>query len=223
MPTTETGIAALAQRALDAIVEEIAKDGVQVLRSVIEEEGFSQNENLKDYEVFAHVAPNNEIWFEIVFNMEALDDESQEDTEETTEDEIPEGSKTFGFSDLGRISQLVSRNEGRRDARKPTHDARRDARREPKHLRSTYKTAEIRKVEHSIIARSPRSLRLNPKTSKVSLRIKSMVQNRVEDQVYVYRRKKFEGVVERFINGLTKVIANNFSDELQKIISRYTS
>jgi hypothetical protein len=223
MSNLETGIAALAQRAVDSVIEEIAKDGVKVLRQVLEDEGFSHNEYLKDYEVFAHVSPNNEIWYEIVCDMEALDDESKEDLEEESDNQIPEGSKTFGYSDLGRISQLVSTHDGRRDARKPTRDATHDARREPKHLRSTYKTGEIRSMEHKIIAHSPRNLRLNPKTSKVSLRIKSMVQNRLEDQMYIYRHKKFEGAIERFINKLTKVIAEDFAAELQKIISRYTS
>jgi hypothetical protein len=226
MPHLETSIPELAQRAVDEIIDSIAINGIKVLKQILEDEGFSKNEYLKDHEVLAHVY-GKEIWFEILLDMESIDDNSKQDlTESSDEEEPPSGARTFGFSDPKQISRLISSHEGRRDARKQTRDARRDARQESKHLQSIYKTSQIRAVQHKLAAHTPRSIRVDPRSGRVSLRLKSMIQERTEEDAkvkFVYKQNKFEGIVGKFMNKLVNIISGKFSDELQKIILRYIS
>ena len=213
MPDIATSIYAAVQRAVDGVIDSIAAEGVTVLTQVLENEGFSRFEYLKDYKVYAHVKAD-EIWFEIVLNMEGLDDESKAEVKNNEMDLPPEDSRVFARNEFGRVSRIVSMT----DKRKSAADARHDALRAPKHLHDTKIKSEDRREKHEIAAHAPRSLLLNNK-GQVSILMKGMVSK--SDNTFTYRHKKFEGAIGRFVDKLSVVVVKKFAEELQKIMGKY--
>lgn len=217
MSDIETSIYAAVQRAVDGVIDSIATEGVAVLTQVLENEGFSKFELLKNYRVYAHVK-DDEIWFEIVLNLESLDDESKAevlDKEAKQEDLPPQNARTFTRNEFGKVSRIISMT----DKRKPASDARADALRAPKHLHDTRITAEDRHEKHEIAAHAPRSLLLNNQ-GQVSILMKGMV-SKAGDTAFTYRHKQFEGAVGRFVDKISVVVSKKFVEELQKIMGKY--
>lgn len=225
MSDIATSIYAAVQRAIDNVIDSIATEGVGVLTKVLENEGFLEFEYLKDFQVFAHVK-DAEIWFEIVLSMEGLDDESKAEVQdkEPEKDELPpENAKVFTKNELGNIGRVVYHVTPMKDARKPARDARRNAFHGPTKLRDTPTTSEDRQIYHAMAAHSPRSLLVN-RQGQISIIMKSMVELQNSGrETFTYRHKKFEGAIGRFIDKLTPVISEKFSQELQSIITRYVS
>jgi hypothetical protein len=216
MADIATSIYAAVQQAVDGVIDSIAVEGVAVLTQVLENEGFSQFEYLKNYRVYAHVK-DDEIWFEIILNMESLDDESKAevlDKDAGKEDLPPQNARVFTRNEFGRVSRIIPIA----DKRKPARDARTDALRAPKHLHDTRVKAEDRHEEHEIAAHAPRSLLLNNQ-GQVSIIMKGMVSK--NNDTFTYRHKKFEGAIGRFVDKLSNVVVEKFSEELQKIMGRY--
>src|SRR5258707_15247653 len=114
-----TSLSAALDKAALQVIDSIAKDGLLILKSVLDKSGFMESEYLKDYHVFSHVISDTVV-FEIQVNIEALDlddDELenmkaiQDKTEELLQQKI---ARTYGLSGLSGVEQI----SGQRDARK---------------------------------------------------------------------------------------------------------
>lgn len=225
MSDIATSIYAAIQRAVDNVIDSIATEGVEVLTKVLQDEGFLEFEYLKDFQVYAHVK-NEEIWFEIVLDMEGLDDESKAEVlnKEPEDNELPpEDAKVFTRNELGNVGRVVYHVNPMKDARKPARNARRNAFYGPKKLHDTPTTAEDRKIFHAMAAHSPRSLLIN-RQGQISIIMKSMIELQNSGrETFTYRHKQFEGAIGRFIDKLSMVISNKFSQELQTVIARYVN
>lgn len=224
MPDVATTLTTALLRAVDNVVDAIALDGVSVLKRVLDENGFAQNEMLRDYEVYAHVS-GREITFEILVPADAFDTEDAQTREavERARQQAEEaahtpGVRTYGFQPTSRPGRLTGRRDARRDARKTVHDARSDARRPPKTLVSRKKTAQARLIEHEIALHAPRSVQVN-RDGKLSLRMSRMVEDTPEGGVRM-PKGQFQGVIGQFMEKLGSVIAEQFSAELQKVLVR---
>lgn len=227
MSELATTLNAMMARVVDSVIDAVAMEGVSVLKKILDEEGFSQSEVLKDYEVYAHVV-GGEVTFEILIPSEAFDaedpqtkdaiDQGQQEAEEAAH---TPGVRTYGFQPTSRPGRLTGRRDARRDARKSVWDARRDARKAPKTLVSRKKTAQTRLIEHKAALNAPRSMDVN-REGKVSLRMSRTVEDTPEGGVRM-PQGKFQGVIGKFMESLNQVILENFAPELEKILRRRLS
>lgn len=215
-----TTIATQLNRIVDSLVDEIANDGLQLLKKILDSSGFAKSEYLKDYEVYAHV-DGHEITFEILVNMEAIEiDEEVQERIITEQKKIQErleskAVRTYGMSKHGNTRRIV----GQRDARSPTRDARRDARRPAKRIVGSLKTADDRLEEHEVALRAPRSIRVN-REGKLSLSFRRSLRENKQTGEITYPKEKFDGIMDNFINQIQELIANKFIPELGKFIER---
>lgn len=224
MASIATTLTAALLRSVDNVVDAIALDGVTALKRVLDENGFAENEALRDYEVYSHVS-GREITFEILIPAEAFDIEDAQTREavEQARQQAEEaahtpGVRTYGFQPTSRPGRLTGRRDARRDARKSTWDARRDARKPPKTLVSRKKTAQARLIEHEIALHAPRSVQVN-RQGKLSLRMSRMVEDTPEGGVRM-PKGQFQGVIGKFMEKLETVIAEQFTAELSKLLAR---
>lgn len=224
MSSIATTLTAALLRSVDNVVDTIALEGVTVLKRVLDENGFAENEMLRDYEVYAHVS-GREITFEILVPAEAFDTEDAQTREavEQARQQAEEavhtpGVRTYGFQPTSRPGRLTGRRDARRDARKSHHDARRDARKAPQTLTSRKKTAQTRLIEHELALHAPRSMKVN-RDGKLSLRMSRMVEDTPEGGVRM-PKGKFQGVIGQFMEKLETVIAEQFTAELSKLLAR---
>lgn len=210
-----TTLAAAVLRAADSVVDDIAAEGLRVLKRVLDEAGFPKSEYLRDYEVYAHVF-GHEITFEIVLDVEAVVPEDEltrkalEEQRERAEELEREAERTYKLS---RKTQRVGRLQGLRDARRPTRDARRPA-------RDARKTAGDRLVEHELARLAPRSARVT-RTGKLSVALKRSI--RETEREVKFPEDKFQGIIGNFMEELETVVFEKFAPELQKVVERYVS
>ncbi len=211
-----TTIATQLNRIVDSLVDEIANDGLQILKKILDSSGFAKSEYLKDYEIYAHVDVH-EITFEILVNLEAIEmDEEVQERIQSEQKKIQErleskAIRTYGMSKHGNTRRIV----GQRDAKKPTQDARRPARRRTGGL----KTADNRLEEHEVALRAPRSIRVN-REGKLSLSFKRSLRENKQTGEIIYPKEKFDGIMNDFINQIQDLIADKFIPELGKFIER---
>lgn len=224
MSSIATTLTAALLRSVDNVVDAIALDGVAALKRVLDENGFAENEALRDYEVYSHVS-GREITFEILIPAEAFDTEDAQTREavEQARQQAEEavhtpGVRTYGFQPTSQPGRLTGRRDARRDARKSHHDARRDARKAPQTLTSRKKTAQTRLIEHEVALHAPRSLKVN-REGKLSLRMSRMVEDTPEGGMRM-PKGKFQGVIGQFMDKLETVIAEQFTAELSKLLAR---
>lgn len=223
MDNFTTSLAAIMSRAVEQAIDSVARDGLVVLRDLLEQEGFSRSEFLKDYEVFAHVSGGT-IMFEIVLDFEALepgDAEAKAALEEETQQALAEASATYGLS-LRTPRRLI----GQRDARRPASDARRDARRPARDAR---KTSRDRLFGHEVANHAPRRVVI-PKgigaprdaavTSEGKLSVVFQRSVRATETGFQMPQGKFDGIVGKFLDRLKSVIADKFTPALAEILSK---
>lgn len=207
-----TTLNAMVRRAFEAVVDDIAKDGLVVLRRVLNGAGFSGSEHLRDYEVFAHISGDT-VSFEIVLDIEAVVPEDEvtrraiEEQREKAEEIEKQADKSFH---LFRKTQRVGRL---RDARKPARDARKPA-------RDARKNASDRLVEHELARLAPRSARVT-RTGKLSVALRRSVRE-TEDKIE-FPKDKFQGILGTFMEEIKNVVYDKFAPELRKIVERYVS
>lgn len=212
-----TPLYAALDRAVDGLIDTLAKEGLEALKRVIDRAKFSQSEYLKDHEIYAHVLGDS-IEFEVVLSLEAIvpeDSETREEIEKQLQEEEDEKlerqmARTYGWSTKGprRI----------RDARKAPRDARtslRDARSRAPDIRTT---ARHRKFQRTVALRTPRSAQVTPE-GKLSIALKRTVKE-TETEVRL-PQGQFQGVVDQFMKELKSLITDEFAKELTKIVSRY--
>lgn len=215
-----TSLEAALRRATASIMDEIAIEGLQALRRVLEEANFSDSEFLSGYRLFVHVS-DSEVVYEILLSGDAFADEDQVQEEAESEQKEAERQallkayRTYGLTRDSRpirYSQMRDKRRSARDARKPARDARSPA-------RDARKGAEQRLEEHEIALQSPRSMQVD-KLGKLRLNFKRSVRQTVEGMQYP--QKSYEGLIGKFIEELKSVIQTSFAPLLETVIARYT-
>lgn len=200
MADVTTTIHVLLNRAVNNVIDDVASDGLYLLRKILNESGFDKSEYLKNYELYAHIIGDN-IMFEIVLDIEAVlsDDEitklamSQEQKEIT---EIKDKSvKTYNLAtETHRVRRM-------RDKRKPAIDTR--------------KTADDRKAEHTFARVYPRSARVTP-TGKLSLAIKRSTRISERNEI-IFPKIRFDGIIKKFMDELCDIVLTRFGPELMDL------
>jgi len=219
MDDIATSLHTALERAVHNLIDVIAKEGLEALKRTIDRAKFSQSEYLKDHEIYAHVMGDS-IEFEIVLSLDAIvpeDDETRKEIEKQLQEEEDEQlerqmARTYGWSTRGprRI----------RDARKPATDARtplRDARQRVPDARTT---ARHRDFKRTVALRTPRSAQVTPE-GKLSVALRRTVKE--TDTEIRLPQGQFQGVIDQFMKELKSLIADEFAQELTKIVSRYVN
>lgn len=221
-----TSLSALLDRAVDAIRDDIAKEGLVALKSSLDSAGFGKYEGLKNYEVFAHVS-GDEIVFEIQVEFDSLDEDTQKQVKEQAKEEakqraddmelIRKTAKSYATSGVGGMTRRIV---GRRNAKNPAADARKkihDARRPAHEVQEATKGSDERLAEHEFSLRAPRGMSIT-KTGKLSVVMQKTVQE--TERGFRMPQGDFQGILGDFMKRLEKVIVQNFAPELEKILAR---
>jgi hypothetical protein len=202
MPEISTPLALLAERAMDAMVDSVARDGLSILKRLLDGAGFMDSQYLKDYDVLAHVSGRT-VTYEVVVNMEAVEvtPEIQEEMDRARQDIADTVERTYGIGPSGP-QRLSGVRDARRDARMPARDARRPA-------RDARKNSRDRLIGHEVALHAPRSLDVTRK-GKISI---SFTRTLREDDAgsVSFPRSRFEGVVGKFYDDLTSLILKRFA------------
>lgn len=205
-----TTLSVLARRAMEAVIDSIAKDGLIALKRILDESGFSDSQYLKDYSVYAHVQ-GDVVEFEILVSAESIEESPEVQKEmEQARKEAQEGIEEEAVRTYGLDGKSPVRIIGKNDARTPALDARTPA-------RDVRKNAHDRLVEHEVAMRAPRSMSVNRK-GKLSLRFNRSI--RETSRGFEYPSKKSEGIVSNITTSITDVVTKKFVPELEKIILR---
>lgn len=224
-----TSLTTALERAMDLILEDIAKDGLKILVSLLEEAGFSKSPYLQDYQVYSHIR-GDEIWYEIVLDIQSLDmtdDQVQkltDQSDQTPDEAEPDATFTIPtpaarvYAGARRILGIPKKVRDARkapnkyhDARVPATDARRDAR----------KNATDRRIDRDVRVPAPRKFRVNP-DGKLIIALKKEIEQRENDEIRL-PSDDFEGILGKFLDQLTTLIADKFTPELERIIERRIS
>lgn len=205
-----TSLTASMQRAVDGLIDTIAKQGLVELRKILEKHGFSKSEYLKDYDVFAHVA-GNWITFEIQLDVEAVvpEDEAAQQAMDDVSQQVADASE--GATRTYTVSKPSLQVRRMKDVRRPAKDARRPA----KDIR---KTAQDRLIEHELARLAPRSARVT-KTGQLSVALQRAVRS--SEKKVVFPQDKFQGILKDFLVSLQKILLDEFVPELVDIIDEY--
>lgn len=205
-----TSLTASMQRAVDGLIDTIAKQGLVELRKILEKHGFSKSEYLKDYDVFAHVV-GGWITFEIRLDVEAVvpEDEAAQQAMDDVSQQVAAASE--GATRTYTVSKPSLQVRQMKDVRRPARDARRPA----KDIR---KTAQDRLVEHELARLAPRSARVT-KTGQLSVALQRAVRS--SEKKVVFPQDKFQGILKDFLVSLQKILLDEFVPELVDIIDEY--
>lgn len=210
MADVTTAIVAAANRAVQSVIEDIAKAGLTALRNVLDQAGFRDSEYLKNYEVFAHVS-GEVITFEILLDIEAVvpEDAATAEAIKAGMEEAEQVASTFGMTAEGprRISGMA---DVRRDARKPPRDARRP-------LRDARSNARDRLIRKEVANVRPRSAKVD-RTGRLSVALRRSVRE-TEDAV-TFPQGLFQGILGQFMKQLQSEIRDKFVPEIASIIRR---
>ena len=222
-----TSLTAQLNRAAESIKDSVAKDGLIVLKKVLDESGFQKSEYLKDYEVYSH-ASDTGITFEIVLQLEAIEGgdkikEIQEAVNNSTEDIEEDASRrTYAIISRGgfnRIARLQDKRSPATNALKPARSALKSS----KSYGSAYKNADHRKLEHSIanasprVARMPRDMHIN-KEGKLSIKFSKQTRTTKSGEMN-FPKGNFQGIAKKFMDELSQIVASKFIPEIEKIIN----
>jgi hypothetical protein len=213
MTDISTGLELALQRATDGLIDEIAQDGLEVLKNVVDSSGFARSPYLKNYQVLAHV-DGGKILFEIIVDISALNQKEQqvrEMLESAQPGAVSEAARTYGIGKHG-----AQRVIGQRDARQPIRDARRDAR---KPSRDARKTSGQRLLGHEMALHAPRSMNVTREGKLSVMFSRSLRETKTEIH---YPKGQFQGLLARFINEFTQVVAKKFAPALEEVLKKYT-
>lgn len=212
-----TSLATQLDRLVDSILEDVASDGLALLKRILDSAGFAKSPFLKDCQVLAHVVRGS-VLFEILLDVESLVP-ADEITRKAVEDAATaavaaqeEASASFAMGPHGP-QRLVSRQNALRDARRPAGDARRPA-------RDARKGSLDRLVEKEVANFAPRSAKVN-REGRLSVALRRSAT--ASGEGIVMPQGEFQGIIGNFVSELRKVIASQFSSGLEDIIARRSS
>jgi hypothetical protein len=206
-----TSLTAAMNRAIDSIVDDVAQDGLEALKIVLDSSGFSKSEYLKNYQIFAHVI-GRIITFEIILDIEAILPEDLVTTQalQNQTQSIQDVAKTYGMSISGP-QRLIGMSDARRDARQPARDARQPARDARKNSRDRLIAKEVANIR-------PRSARIS-KSGRLSVALRRSV--RENESTVIFPEGVFQGILGKFLTDLKQVIVNTFAPKLAQILGDY--
>lgn len=205
-------------------MEEVAKEGLVLLRSLLAKSGFLDSEYLKDYELSSHM-DGDSVVFEIIINESSISDSSINEVREISTpvnpNNLPGEQYTIptipsrAFASARRILSGGSRG-GSYDARKSSktsHDARvsaSDARRDNR------VTSSDRSLTRDASAPAPRNMRVDRQGKLVLAFRKQMEEN---GDTYSYPSGDFSGIVREFLEKLQVFLLEQFAPKLEEIIT----
>ncbi len=210
-----TSLTAYLDRLVDEMVDAIAKDGLVLLKRILDQAGFAKSPYLKDYEVYAHVI-GDVVAFEILLDVEAVvaADQATQDAMEASAEEGDESeaqaSSTYAMGPNGP-QRIVGKTNALRDARSPARDARRPA-------RDARKTARDRLIEKEVANITPRSARVD-RDGRLSVALKRTAK--VDGEGIVMPQGEFQGIIGVFLSEISTLISAKFAPGLSEIIGRY--
>ncbi len=212
-----TSIATQLDRIVDGMLDDMASEGLVLLKSILDEAGFRKSPFLKDYQVMAHVVGRTVV-FEILLDLDSVVPQD-EATKKAIEDSRQEGdaleesaSSSYAMGPDGP-QRIVGKQNALRDARTPARDARRPA-------RDARKGSRDRLVEKEIANVTPRSATVT-RDGRLSLAMKRTA--RTDGEEIVMPQSKFQGIIGRFLSEIRTVIAARFSPGIARIVSKSTS
>ena len=209
-------------------LEPIAKDGLVALKKLLDNSGFSDSPFLKDYEIESEIS-STDVTFSILLNERAISDESRRKLKKETEakqkrrekdvrnrSEGKELVRSYTMSPDGRPERV----HGRRNAKKRRKDARgfqKDARNKAEDRNNTKhpKGSGNRLVEHELEATAPRNMEVDPDGKLI---ISMQREIRQTGTKMIFPQGNFQGIMANFLEEIGKIVAENFSKELDRII-----
>jgi len=206
MASITTTLDVAMNRMLDDIINGVAKDGLVVLKQVLDSSGFLKSPYLKNYEVYAHVI-GHQVMYEILVDVTALNEKEKQTRElidSAVDNEISKSAKTYGVSAKGvrRISKMKDVRKEVGDVRKTSHDAR--------------KTSHNRLLEHDSANHAPRSMEVN-REGKLSVYYERSI--RETKSGIKYPQFKYDGLMQKFLDKLIDTVSERFTSEIEKILS----
>lgn len=210
MADVTTAIVAAAKRAVESVIDEVAKSGLVILRNILDQAGFRDSEYLKNYEVYAHVS-GDVITFEILLDVEAVvpEDEATAAAMRDSMLEAEQVATTYGMAAEGP-RRITGMSDRRRDARRPSRDARRP-------LRDARTNARDRLVRKEIANVRPRSVKVD-RTGRLSVALRRSV--RETEESVTFPQDLFQGILGQFMKRLQKEIREKFVPEISDIVRR---
>jgi len=206
-----------------SILDDIAVEGLEILRSILADAGFLHSEYLKNYELSSRIE-DDAVVYQILIDFESLDDESQVAVQEVeTPVEDPTDPNSYSIPTLpsrvfARARRILGQTGGKRDARRPSrrnNDARRpigDARRDAR------TNSFDRQVARDVSAPAPRKMRVDRQGKLVVAFRKELKE---ENGQYQYPSGDFDGIIKQFISELESLLLEKFAPKLEEIIKRY--
>src|SRR5690606_37173762 len=182
-----------------------------LFKKVLERNGFSRSEHLKNYEVYANVMRNSVV-YEVILDFEAVipEDEKTKQALESQTQKLQEASKVYGIK--SKTYSVV------RDARTPARDARKGTRDARTPARDARKGADQRLIEHEIARISPRSARMT-REGKLSIALERSMRE-TEKEVRM-PQGQFEGIINEVVGELKSITGKYFVPSLQKMLSKH--
>ena len=210
-----TPLRAFFSRTEDRMIDGVAKEGLLVLRRILDESGFSKSEYLKGVELFAHVI-GKDIMFEMLLSADSVEPDgraaAQDMVEEAMDRAIPDIARTYGLApEPARIVGMHDARKPVRDARKPARDARKPAGR---------KTLD-RLLGHEIAQHAPRSMRVN-RSGKLSISMRRTMREAESGAVHV-QPGPLSGIPAAFIEKLKIVLLDKFAPSMAEVVRRSVS
>lgn len=210
-----TSLTAYLDRLVSEMVDAIAKDGLVLLKRVLDSSGFAKSPYLKDYEVYAHVI-GDVVAFEILLDVEAVvaEDQATRDAMEASAEDGDESeakaSSTYAMGPNGP-QRIVGKTNALRDARSPARDARRPA-------RDARKVARDRLIEKEIANITPRSARVD-RDGRLSIALRRTARS--DGEGVVMPQGEFQGIIGVFLREISSLISAKFAPGLSEIVGRY--
>lgn len=210
-----TTLTAYLDRVVADMVHGVAKDGLALLKRVLDQAGFSKSPYLRNYEVYAHVI-GDVVSFEILLDVESVvpADAMTRAAMEASQDEADQtdvaASASYGIGPSGP-QRIVGKTNALRDARLPARDLRRPA-------RDAREGSLDRLVKKEIANVSPRSASVD-RDGRLSVALKR--STRTAGEGTVMPQGEFQGIIGKFMSELTSVISGQFAPGLTDIIGRY--
>lgn len=213
----------------EAILEVIAKEGLVALKRVLDESGFAESENLKDYEIFAKLLADS-VEFEIVVDVKGIDEQTKRKMRKENEDIYrKQSSLTRSKTEAREFLKIYTmhpktkkpeRIVGLRDARRPPREARR-FQRDARKIAYDRARADVQKgsgeryVEHEFAATNPRGMEVD-ELGKLRITMQREIRNTKKG--VIFPKDNYQGIIKRFVEQINEIIESKFSPALESIL-----
>lgn len=228
MTDITTSLTAQLQRAVEAVTDTIAKDGLLVLKRVLDNAGFAHSPYLKDYQVYAHVAADG-IVFEILLNVEAFDIDKkllQKDSQKAIEAFEDASERTYHIISRGGFARVARMKDNRRAIPSALNRPNRTKSNlkqwgDQGFVRNRFKDSGQRKTDHRLALSAPRDMSVS-REGRLSVSFQRQTRTTKSGEIH-FPQGKFQGLVKKFMDELKQLVLSNFVPELEKIMQKYVS